>query len=164
MITYGLPDNKTRFLPCSVRIPFILNLNIPNGTYQCNSTEYTFFPIQKNCQYLFERMSVTVNCPEDDFQNALGADIPQIKFFKKLSKADIFLSPFPVVSYMRDRDVSVFVDSNEENEIRVSMAGTLYQTSNLVGISILIFNIIGNIFLMDSNVYNKFMRDEVKRF
>lgn len=153
--------NKNKFLIPSVQVPFLLNNPLFDGTYQNNGNKINFFKTEKNAIYLIERLTVVANIPESEYLNAINSNnIPRITFSKKKNGSILFVNDFQVAAYMREKDVSVLI-SNDQNDdyIQLSMNGLLTQTAELIGINSIVFSIIANVFIMDSNEFNKFVKE-----
>lgn len=159
MIAYNTSE-KNKFLPCSVTVQWNLNSIIVDGSFQAPATKFEFFRLQKNCQYLFERISVIANIPEDDFLDSIISVVPSVSFYRKSTNTNIMLNPFYINGYVREKDISIFLESSIDEIIELQMVGRLNQISSLVGRTDIKFSIVGNIFLYDSNSYQKYMSEK----
>jgi hypothetical protein len=160
MISYKIP-HKARFYPLSFQVTFNLNNPITDGTFQGNERK-EILKLQKNSVYLFERLSLSCNIPEEIFQQSLQNNAPILNFYKN-DNEPLWSNPFQVINYQHERDVSTFIHTIKDVEkLYVQLGGVLNQVPDTIGINQINFNVQVNFFIMDMNSYNKYYREELE--
>lgn len=163
-IVYKIPI-KQKIVVETLVIPAILNTPVANGTFQIDyEARYVLTDITKNSVYLFERLSLTTNINENDYQDALiNSKIPKLSFFKKSGEVELSKKSFPIIGYSNARDISIFVYTNNTDDyILCRLSGALDQTPELIGRQTVNFLIDVNIFQIDNTEFNKNHRQELE--
>lgn len=162
MITFQISHKNQMVFESCVNIAVLNSPNI-NGTFQTQVSDFDITDLKKNSVYLLERFSFSCDIDEQYYQSALDVgNIPFMELHLKNSKDKLTKKRFPLISYYKNVDISLFIQSlSVDDLLQAKFSGSLIQTSDLIGLQSVSFLCSFVIFQLDNNDYNKFHREEV---
>lgn len=121
--------------------------------------------LEEKTIYLIERISVGGNIAESDFLDAVTLDQttnqkPEYDLRYSVNKTKVYKKSFPVLNYIDDKDVVMWVWSDKgNNNLTMDFNALLNQTTNLVGIPEIKMSINLTIYAIDDIGFNSRFRD-----
>lgn len=165
-ITFQIPSTAR---PISTNNIFSGVFNNPTiGKYDFNilaNKNQVVTPLQEKTIYLIERISVGGNISESTFLDAVELDQatnskPEYDLRYSINKTKVYQKSFPVLNYIDDKDVVMWVLSDKgHNELTMDFNALLNQTAELVGVSEIKISINLTMYAIDDIGFNSRFRD-----
>jgi hypothetical protein len=152
MIQFPVP-HKSRFLPIarSFSAPF-------TGIYDFGiaaNTDAKLLDLQANTVFIISSYSIGGNIASEDYLSAINT-LPQFVLKRRNDGQQIHTGTVPVVQFEQNKEAMIFFESKQgDDELRITFAGILNQTGDLVGVDPVIINLSFSIFAIEDNEYAK---------